>query len=544
MQPPRGLALGRAVQRMTQVRIRVCVLGVALCWVGAARAQDVHSHADDSVVAAAQGLPDDVDALIVMKDAHAFYRSPAGSALIDLAVRSAGFHATRQSWAALASELGMTSDEAVDALLSRRTLIAARWTNAGGAAWAVEAELSPEMERKIQRALKPAPREVVAGRPVLSVEGGVMEMVLAHGTSGARMVLGPAAEPSLFLEMAAALDQPPAAPLSDTSLFREIVRVGRNADGLVMYRSPQQRDLWFAAVMDQRPLELEAAFLVGVPGMQERGREIAPWSSQTFDRLSTGAYLAVLDLNQLTWGKNAGGIQLLSGLGLPLEMPPDVVALLSDRFALVVRDSTTGPLDVALALETVDTTAMARAGDKWLCAKLRGLATDPKWKQRLDGLEGMPPTAVRTVNLAQFLGSFGGWTAGPHVSWGARIDQANCNVDQHHGWWAVGLGPATVQELGRSVSDQGDQGISLPWLSLGVARPSALVDHLRESGVMVPPVMEPLRRVVEIRWQALEAGRGVVQGYGRVVVKDQMTERDGDQGSSGDAVGAGARGGS
>jgi len=180
---------------------------------------------------------------------------------------------------------------------------------------------------------------------------------------------------------------------------------------------------------------------------------------------------------------------------------------------------------------------MARAGDRLLCRYLRGLAIDDSVCARLEGFEQMPPTAVRSVDVSQLIGSMRplGWEAGPHVTWGSRVERHACNAGQHHGWWTVGIGPAAVQELGRSlVADDGARrddaagnarGLggadsSLPWLSLGMIRPAALIERLESSGVAMPPLVLPLRDVREVSWQALEAGRGIVQGFGRIVVAE------------------------
>lgn len=482
-----------------------------------------------SVLESVGRLPGDVDAIVAIDDAQDFAHSPIGESILQVLRLAGGFHGTRDAWNALARQMGMSSQEAFDALLGGQTIFAARWSD-GEMAWAILTELTPDAERRVRHSFRPSPRGVVGGRPVLAVEGGVLEMVLAPHPRAPRLLLGAAADRSLFTELATTLDAPASAPFSNNGLFREIERVGRRADSMVFFRSPTERALWFALVGERTNTTLTTNFLLGVPGLAEHGAQIEPWSRATFERLAETAYVAVLDMSEFSWQgeptQGAGGIGAFAGLGLPLELAPELSALLSDRFALVIRPGQNGPIELAMALETVDTSEMARAGDRLLSRYLRGLATDDSACARLEGFEQMPPTAVRSVDVSQLVGSMRpfGWDAGPHVTWGSRVAHHACNAGQHHGWWTVGLGADAVQDLGRSMIDDDDDdlqpahGASLPWLSLGMIRPAALIERLESAGVMLPPMVRPLRDVHEVSWQALEAGRGIVQGFGRIVV--------------------------
>ncbi len=494
------------------------------------------------VLGSVGGLPSDVDVVVAMDDVRGFVRSPVGATVLELVRRGGGFSQTSDAWDGLASELGWSSDEAADALLGGRTVFAARWVErraagdapeTGGMVWAVLTELSPDAAAGVRRALKPVPRAVVGGRPVLSVEGGAMEMVVDSGGGTARLVLGPAGDRSLLLAMVGVLDgEGPRDAFGRTRLFREVERVGRDADTMVFFRSRGTGDLWCALVGQRSELSIETNFLIGVPGLAEHGAQIEPWNRRTFEQLSNDAYVVVLDMSEFSWeeGQRGGGVAALAGLGLPPGLAPEISALVSDRFALVVRPGETGPIEVAVGLETVDTAEMARAGDRLLCRYLRGLAPDDRECGRLEGFEQMPPTAVRSVDMSRLVGSLEpfGWEAGPHVTWRSRVEHEQCNAGQHHGWWTVGVGPAAVESLGRNlVCEEGKAGLSLPWLSLGMLKPAALIERLESSGVPLPPLMDPLRGIREVRWQASEAGRGIVQGSGRIAVSEDAGDGDG-----------------
>lgn len=475
-------------------------------------------------------LPADVDVIVAIDDARSFMRSPVGASIIELMHRGGGFGGTRDAWAALANQMGMTSDQAADALLGGQTVFAARWSPGGTLAWAVLTELAPGAERRVRHAFKPVPREIIAGRPVLAAEGGLLQMMLVQDPATPRLLLGTTSDRSVFTELASTLDADPARPFSGSNLFREVRRVGPNADTMVFFRPRDENELWFALVAKRADVSLETNFLIGVPGLAEHGAQLQPWNRHTFEQLSKDAYVVVLDMSEFSWqGEQGAGIGALAGLGLPFRLAPELKALLSDRFALVVRPGEVGPVEVAIGLETVDASEMAQAGDRLLCRYLRAVATDDEKVCKLEGFEEMPPTAVRSVDLSQLVGSMApfGWKTGPHVTWGSRVEDVPCNAGQHHGWWTVGLGPAAVETLGQSlVAEESKAELSpIPWLSLGMIRPAPLMRSLEASGVVLPVFVDPLRDVQEVSWQASEAGRGIVQGHGRVVVSPRTAER-------------------
>lgn len=510
--------VGNRLMRLICVHLVGCVASAALAC-GVALGQG----ASRSVLDAASEIPADVDLVVAIDDARGFVRSDVGATIIDLARVAGGFGKTADAWARIAGQLRMTPERATEALLGGSTFVAARWTGTGGMSWALLTEIDRETERAIVKGFRPLPRALVGGRPVLAVEGGALHMVLCGTPDRPLLMLGPALDGALFMEMAGRFDEGPRSPLSGTSLFREIERVGRRADAMLFFRSPGERDLWFSVLAARDDHALDATFLVGVPGLGEHGAEIEPWSLETFNALAEEAYVAVLDMNHMAWdgGAMGGGGAVWRNL-LPAEMS----GLLADRFALVVRPGEDGPLEAAVALETMDTTAMAQVGDRALGRFLGGLVPTERVCDRLEGHEMLPATSRREIDMSAMVGAMGlgGWAVGPRVSWESRIDEQHCNAGQHRGWWTVGLGTEVVEEIGDTLVD-GDEGggaVGWPWLSLGVVRPSALFERLEASGVGVPPGLEPLRGVREVTWQALESGRGIVQGFGRIEVHDRV----------------------
>ena len=498
------------MRRVAIAAISVFVLAASAWAGGAAR----------SVFDAAEMAPRDVRALIVVDDGASIRRSPAASVVVELVLGAGAFSRTSEAWDRLAEALDMTPAAAFDRLLGERFMLAARPDADGVSHWALLSEITEDDARLLADRVDPAARAVIGGRPALAVEGGEIRMLVAKADRGRKFLLiGPEVGDGLFREMGESLGRRPASPLSEDPDFAELRGLGRDGDILVFSRSADRPREWMAIAGESEGRDLSLRFLLGVPGLREHSDEIRPWSQDVFGALAPGALAVVMDLNEAPGDRDKGGGGLLDGSMLPFQVPKEMRDLLGPRFALVIRPAdglAGGPVEVAVSLETLDTTEMAAAGDAMIGGVLRQVASTEDARRRVPDFSGMPPTGIRTVDLGKVVGPMDGlgWERGPRLSWRSRV-AADCNPGQHRGWWTVGLG-GLAEELSVRLEQGQDDAMTLPWVSLGVVRPAELVARLEGAGFPVPPAAGPLRGLEEVSWQASRVGSGMVMGLGRI----------------------------
>ncbi|MCC6229714.1 MAG: hypothetical protein IT432_10845 [Phycisphaerales bacterium] len=157
-------------------------------------------------------LPNSVHVAIIIDDASALRRSPAGRAL-ETWLHSAGLLSeTSEAWGRLAATIDLPQERVFDAMLGESVLIAMEFVpdpgRPGGvdAHWAVMTRIEPGFEKRLYERLKPAPRGVSGGRPVLSLENGRFELATTDsadarnqaGDRRATAILAPASSTDLF----------------------------------------------------------------------------------------------------------------------------------------------------------------------------------------------------------------------------------------------------------------------------------------------------------------------------------------------------------
>lgn len=161
----------------------------------------------DELARLAADLPPGVEIVFALHNAAAARSTTAGRATAALLDELGVLRETRGAWRGLAETLGWSPGRAFDELLGRRVTFVGRGLRDGRPAqWAVIGGVSRTAEQRLRSRLRPVPRDIVAGRTVLSVEDGAFELVLmpdAGGDTGesATFVLAPAGSSSLLAEL-------------------------------------------------------------------------------------------------------------------------------------------------------------------------------------------------------------------------------------------------------------------------------------------------------------------------------------------------------
>jgi hypothetical protein len=499
------------------------------------------ARADLDPVTLAGSVPADVDVLIAVEGGAEMRRTPVGGVVFELAALAGFVGSVGPAWGELADALGATGEAAFDDLLGGRVVYLKRNPDDAPSSWALMSRVSPRTAERLRDRLRAAPRDILGGRPVLTIDGGRLSLLLGPEEDGRRVLLiGPGTARSLFDELGRTLDRGPERALADTERFARVARLGRRGDAFLLARAAAEGGpVWVAALADVKPERIDTSFLVSLPSLVDRADSVRTWSRETFDELADDAFVLVLDLNDVGDGSSA-----MPGLGLPFTLPDEVCSLMSDRLALLVRPGADAPIELALAVETLDINDMAGPADALVEGLVRRMPGGDGLGDRVAALRSTPASAIRTVDLGRALPALDefGWEAGPWLSWRGRKTDEPCDPGQAPGWWTVGVGTRAVDELSEAVA-RNPEGVSLPWLSLGVVRPGATLRALERAGVPSPDALAPLARVREIAWEALRMSEGVVVGLGRVELESGAWAPAPEPGADADAV-AGYREGS
>ncbi|MBC7836015.1 MAG: hypothetical protein H7Y88_13090, partial [Phycisphaerales bacterium] len=499
-------------------------------------------------------LPRSAELIVVLQDA-AGVRATAGEQLTELLMAWSGTGRAGPKWDALAKSLGWSQEEAFDRLLGQRVIVvienltAALDGSAAGRAgeggreaaespirWALLTDVSAETDRRLVERLKAAPRALVKGQPVLSIENGRFELAAkrrkgkgANDGSPVTLIVGPAAHPEVFdtlLESAGGGGGGggggkggPETTLAGTPALHALRRLGP-AEAYVLLRLEQslpvnnadraetlQQSMWsnYAtmawAAADNRET-WEARFILRDSSLMRALRDVPETSGEAFVALSDGALAAVLE-HRLRLD-NADGIgqdsnpvaQVLTALGLPKALQD----ALGQRQAVVVRPGP-APLGIALglAVEGNDLSELARAGDAYVRGMIIGIERAIGFQSQAQppDLAGTFPEAIRSagVRTAGLLGDHEE-SSGLHVAWAYGPVVGGESVPGAPGWWVLGAAGGEGGQGGMGGSDVARQAVSdirrtlgeaprrdgaaksKRWISQGMIRPAAIESAL------------------------------------------------------------------
>lgn len=244
-------------------------------------------------------LPERVDAAVMIDDAGAQLRAPAGRALSAFFDEAGLFEETARAWRELADALGLDDEGAVDALLGTRVTLAIDFAEGPSASvlpparWALITRVRAGTAGRLRQTLKASPRELTSGVPVYAVEGGRFELAVVRprGAPDAQLVVAPGESGGLLDAVIAAAtrpDHPADAALAGAARelgagpilgFVRTASLPGETDTLLAWRGEQTASGWAA-----RLYAPECESLSGVPAI----------TRDAFDLIARDALLAVL----------------------------------------------------------------------------------------------------------------------------------------------------------------------------------------------------------------------------------------------------------
>lgn len=485
-------------------------------------------------------LPPDVEAVVTVTDAARQRSSPAGRALLALTEDSGRLAETLRAWREFSRVLGWDAPSAFDELLGRRVTLVMRGVGADRVAeWAVLSEISPEAERRLYRSLRPAPRGIVNGLPVLAVENGRYELIVSRTPvadarvprAPATMLIAPSTSSRLFDDLA---------PLVASSFPRSAP-----ADVFVLVRRPGE-PLYTGGPAQVASAALTAALDADGRGWTARsvststaprhGEEIVPWSRVVFEAIQEDSLVAMMGVVSASPLWDVGELLGLPRLG---PLPHTISSLFGQRVALLVREvgpsaSAAAPLTfasrredtpalppraparepalaVTLAVETRNLPRIIATGDTIAASvvpvlngqPLGGMAVVPY----VEYDAGLTHDSIRAVRLAPEPRTIAAACGpAPMLTWGygrtmprlAQLIGAKTPPPATSpGWWVLSIVPeatadrrSPTESLRDLLARERPDPLLSQRLSVGVVRPARLDRFLH---VLDPGLAEPVR---------------------------------------------------
>jgi len=296
---------------------------------------------------------------------------------------------SRDAWTSLGVAVGAEPGAAFGELLGTRAVLVIGDGGGREDPYAVLSELAPEVERRLRGALRPAPRGLAGGGPVLSLEGGAFELATRRGPVGARFLLAPRGARRFFDELLPVLDGGTAVTtLSMTTPWAHVRALGPS-DVLLLVRDPAtptpadddldragamltEDEPFFALAADATPRGWRGRFTASermlrlrVPAGAPSRTTAAPWPAGAAGVLEPGAALFVGGRP----GDQPVPVAALDGL---LGVRPLLASMLAalglrahpETFALIAAYETPAGLELLAAIETgVSGAVVADAAD-------------------------------------------------------------------------------------------------------------------------------------------------------------------------------------
>ena len=451
----------------------------------------------------ARTLPASTELLVVIDDPAAQLASPAGQAAAALWHDLGDFGGTADAWRELADKLELEPEEAFAELLGRRIIFVARHLDdPDQRQWALITRITARTELSLRMRLRPAPRLVLQGLPILALERGRMELVTAPVTTGSVALIAPANSRALLEELIPTLrNLPRANSLGDDPLFT-LLADGTRGDIALFARTGAGEGLSLGAT--HRPGGWDAQVRVAEP---LAARWITPPQGPSgalfppVDVIEDAALLAVA-------GRSPVLLRILLGGLVDGPFSADAPSLLA------ARTSDGGSLSLLIA-QPIDGATPTADIDRSISRRLApSQASDLAPRGARTDLAGLFPEAVRVQRISRdALGPIGSALGpDPRLAW-----------FDHRGptRWLIGrldgTGPEQhLLDLGialdrRPIDERGGAPISAGWL-----RPRELLLRFADRVPWLPEALRAFRHVERIGWTLAQRDDGVVTGSVRI----------------------------
>lgn len=458
---------------------------------------------------------------VVLDDAAAEHRRPAGASL-EAALDDLGdFAGTAEAWGELAQALGLTPGRAFDELLGRRCVLLMTDIGEGGQ-WALLTEVQPHVEKRLIARLRPSPRQIKGGLPILAVENGRFDLVtspnriphrnVAAGERISTILIAPASSRELFDQMLPLLRGEAAAdPVGSRGWFAQARQIAPG-EIVMLARHPRDADRFVALSARPSPRAADMGWdgsLRASSAFVSPWFDLAaatPWSPPSLSTLSPDVVLASI-------GSSDRLTAMLSSLSCASgALLPDLPDQPGSRSGIIVRHDPSpialrDPLSCTLFRESPNILAQSQHMDEHFTRRILNVRSPDSHVATM--FKGMPVESVRAFTIDD-----GGCRTA--VSWCARPTAGG------QGWTLAHAAPdltaaarsaAWLRKVGDALAGAPSQE-SARVLTAGSVRPARLLDAVKTPRVFAAAAdaLSAARWVDQATWSVHLDDEGVVAG--------------------------------
>ncbi len=466
--------------------------------------------------------PAEADLVIRVEGASAMRGVAAGEAAHEILL---GFlnsdGRTAERWSALSAQLGWSEQQTFDRLFGRSfAIVGERLWSEEAASWALLSVVDRATDARLRKRLPAAPRTIVGGSPVLSLEDGAFEMAMRREGRWTTLVFARRGDSSTFERIASGLEKGIESPLALHPLIVSLDEL--DVEEIVVWLAPPKEAGKTRVALGGRLRKDRLEFRL-ISECGEPLPEITPWSIGEWKALAKGSLAAVVerrpDPSEGGGAKEGGAVV---GPILELDLLPWLNAKgeeaegLGERHAIAVHAHPEGGLTVTAGVRLRSEQA-AGVGDRMMRRMVSWLSAALELGSWDYDFEGLFPRATRRVRLSEEAGesfaAIGG--DGFEVAWtyrGAESDEGGSATT----WLMASTAPAEAVRAATALSEGRPGGGVGRWLSVGTVRPAGIFKALEEGGVEVPPPLSGLCLVDLVGWRVEVVGSSSIRGRGIV----------------------------
>lgn len=538
------------LSRLSNTLIRTTLLlMVSLVLAPPARAHTIDAAcAKPPPGAAAVMAPESADLVVVIDRVADIAASPRGRAALRVLQEIGLFADSAIAWNELAGALGMNPEEALRAIAGERVMLIVRAESAERpAAWAFITHVAPRTERLVRERLKPVPKHIAAGQPVLMLENGRFLLATRadraqHNQGGeAALLIASAHASDLFDACLPLLSGKPAAHSVSADPLAALASAptplnGQDIapDGFILYRprtsaEPEAPRTLLALSFSRSPDFNEGwtASVACAPNFLGDPEAVA--AARTSEALFRAASEhAVLAFAAPVSGTRDGG----SGFArIFFRFMSDVAPLFEGAGLVALRERSAGA-DNPPALELLVGSALKpepdvkAVFDEGMSALINRLVRADAALIEAHDFGGRFPAAVREADLSTRSLSLLGPMIGPSPV--ARWCFADPDRDNEPTWWLAqvatrspGSDGSALRAVAATLTPDPELGgggsgvVGTPtaaFTTIGKIRPDAMHRHFPPVIRTVAPLLAPMRWAQSIEWRAALHDDGLVRG--------------------------------
>lgn len=471
--------------------------------------------------------PANADAIFALRDGATLRRTPVGAFVASLAANLLNESDLGAAWARLAERLGLSPAEAFDAILGEEAMFTLRLSHerVGDMDWAFVSVVRAATSDRLELALRSAPRDIIDGHVVLSIEQGRYWLVRTPRNDVVRLVLAPARKSALLRSVLAGEDArgPGRAAVerfTDSEAWR-LLRA-RGGDGQALAFAPLGDAAWFGMVARW----LGGSLLVRTLSHSSAAKPAPRLNCDSLSGLADAALLLGVECVAPDEAPQR------SAMSPPIETiivdnllrdDPAARGLLNGARALWISADDAGAPLLAVALGVKNLAKSAIAGDAVMAhvaARRSAPATQSVDPMQLD-FGGLFPASIRTVPI-RTPAVLGAPPMDAALAWGyvpaearsrpmRRVDNNGQGEAQSPGgWWVIGIGEESVRRLADRLASA-DEPEPAPTersparLAWGVAKPEALMRLGRMASKEPGPLtaLAPFAEIHRVAWRSL-----------------------------------------